>query len=124
MALRNTRVLGKVEAHAKTTGSVIGKTYRKPDDYSSLDAFRDLAGARVLVPFADDVEPLAHEIHAHPDITVFLDEVKVRKPDHLTYQARHLDIVLSPDVAPRSPTILANVSFGARYRSKPSLQRL
>lgn len=94
--VRHVRVAGKVEARAKTTGSVIGKAYRKPDTYSNLAAFRDLAGARVLVPFPGDVDPVASEVNSHPDLTVLLDEVKTRKPDELRYQARHLDVELGP----------------------------
>lgn len=92
--LRHTRIPGKVEARAKTTGSVIGKAYRKPEAYSSLGAFRDLAGARVLVPFSADVDPVARELHDHPDLTVLKDEMKTRKPDELKYQARHFDVQL------------------------------
>lgn len=92
--VRHTRVPGKVEARAKTTGSVIGKAYRKPDSYSTLAAFRDLAGARVLVPFTSDVEPIARELGQHPDLTVLKDETKTRRPDELRYLARHLDVEL------------------------------
>lgn len=92
--LQHTRIPGKVEARAKTTGSVIGKAYRKRDSYFALDAFRDLAGARVLVPFTMDVQPVARELSEHPDLTVLTDETKRRKPDELKYQARHLDIQL------------------------------
>jgi ppGpp synthetase/RelA/SpoT-type nucleotidyltranferase len=94
--LRQTRIPGKVEARTKTTGSVIGKVYRKPTEYTSLSRFKDLAGARVLVPFAADVEPIALEIHNHPDMVVAFDEVKKRKPTEIKYQARHLDLVLDP----------------------------
>ena len=101
--VRHTRIAGKVEARAKTTGSVIGKAYRK-DGYSSLAAFGDLAGARVLVPFTDDVEPIAAELHAHPDFDVIKDEPKIRKPDELKYQARHLDLELHADFGPPRPS--------------------
>lgn len=92
--IRHERISGKVEARAKTTGSVIGKAYRRPDTHSTLAAFGDLAGARVLVPFASDVEPVARELSEHPDFTVLKDEVKIRKPEELRYQARHLDVGL------------------------------
>lgn len=92
--LQARRTSGKVEARAKSTGSVIGKAYRKPETYSSLAGFRDLAGARVLLPFVGDIEPIARELDFHPDLTVVTDEMKTRKPDELRYQARHLDIAL------------------------------
>lgn len=108
-ALRHLRIPGKVEARAKTTGSVVGKAYRRPDAYEALSAFRDLAGARVLVPFTSDVEPVANELKGNPDLRVIKDEVKVRKADELTYQARHLDIELGPAFELTPP-----VDFGGR----------
>lgn len=97
--VRHTRTPAKVEARAKTTGSVIGKAYRKPESYSDLNAFGDLAGARVLVPFESDVEPIVGEIVGHPDLSVLKDETKVRRPHELIYQARHLDLELSRELA-------------------------
>ncbi|HLG00302.1 MAG TPA: hypothetical protein VI916_07515 [Acidimicrobiia bacterium] len=94
--VQHTKIPAKVEARAKTTGSVIGKAHRKPEVYSSLAAFDDLAGARVLVPFEADVVPVAQELRDHPYVVVIRDEIKVRKPDELSYQARHLDLELAP----------------------------
>lgn len=102
--IRHARIPGKVEARAKTTGSVIGKAYRRPETHSTLPAFGDLAGARVLVPFEADVEPVAHELKNHPDLTVIKDETKRRKPDELRYQARHLDVVLGAGLGVELPT--------------------
>jgi ppGpp synthetase/RelA/SpoT-type nucleotidyltranferase len=97
--VRYTRTPAKVEARAKTTGSVIGKAYRKGESSWHLADFADLAGARVLVPFESDIEPIVSEIVGHPDLAILRDETKVRRPDELTYQARHLDVQLSPEFA-------------------------
>jgi ppGpp synthetase/RelA/SpoT-type nucleotidyltranferase len=106
--IRRLRIPGKVEARAKSTGSVIGKAYRKPEKYSDLSLFGDLAAARVLVPFASDVEPTAREIVGHPAVSILRDETKIRKPDELTYQARHLDLVLDPEYGITVPPSFVN----------------
>lgn len=103
LIVQGVRVLAKVEARAKTTGSVIGKAYLKPDRYSELVAFPDLAGARVLLPFLDDADPVAEAVHAHPDLIVVNDETKRRAPDALEYQARHLDVQVVGDLLPTPP---------------------
>jgi ppGpp synthetase/RelA/SpoT-type nucleotidyltranferase len=94
--IRLLRIPGKVESRAKSTGSVIGKAYRKPGEYSVLASFGDLAAARILVPFASDVELVVRELSGHPDLTLRKDDEKVRKVNELTYQARHLDFILDP----------------------------
>jgi ppGpp synthetase/RelA/SpoT-type nucleotidyltranferase len=101
--IRHLRIPGRVEARAKSTGSVIGKAYRKPAEYADLANFRDLAGARVLVPFFEDVDPIAQELIGHPDLVVHKDETKVRAPDELTYQARHLDVELTAAFGLQAP---------------------
>jgi ppGpp synthetase/RelA/SpoT-type nucleotidyltranferase len=107
--VQRARVPAKVEARAKTTGSVIGKAYRKPERFGQLEEFPDLAGARVLVPFTEDVDPVATAIHAHPELRVIQDETKKRSPDKLLYQARHLDVEVLGDLVPSRPS-----EFGTR----------
>jgi ppGpp synthetase/RelA/SpoT-type nucleotidyltranferase len=103
------RIAAKVESRAKSSGSVFGKAHRKPDRYSELSNFLDLAAARVLVPFPSDVGPVADEIHSHPDFTVLSDETKTAAPDRLEYQARHLDLRLSENLVQDWPERLGGV---------------
>lgn len=90
--MRRLRISGKVEGRPKSTGSVVGKTMRKPDRYGDLAQFGDLAAARALVPFPSDVEPFASEIHRHPGFSVLEDDIKRRSPQMLHYQARHMEL--------------------------------
>lgn len=108
--VQHLRIPGKVEARAKSTGSVIGKAYRKPATYSTLGHFGDLAAARVLVPFASDVEPVVHEIRSKAGITVLDDDAKPVKVNELAYQARHLDLGLDIDAF----NLITPAGFGDR----------
>ena len=122
--LQHIRIGGKIEARAKTTGSVIGKAYRKPETYRSLADFRDLAGARVLVPFASDVEPVARELHGHSDLAVVKDEIKVRRPDELRYQARHLDVELRGSFGLHVPADFGDRPVGCEVQIQTLAQSL
>ncbi len=97
---RHARIRAETEARAKTLGSVVGKLYRKPDRYRQLADFRDLAGARVIVPFVSDVDPMAAAIGSHPSLDIITDETKVPQVAELSYQARHLDVQLLDDLVP------------------------
>ncbi len=101
--IRRLRIAGKVEARAKTTGSVIGKAHRKPADYSELKNFGDLAGARITVPFEHNVEPIVEELQSDPRLLIVEDDTKVAGPTDLTYQARHLQLQLSGPIVPPRP---------------------
>jgi ppGpp synthetase/RelA/SpoT-type nucleotidyltranferase len=98
------RLPAKVESRSKSSGSVFGKAFRKPDAYGELGAFRDLAAARVLVPFESMVTQVVDEISGHPDFVVVLDDKKSPKPDALGYSAHHVDVevtgALLPDDVP------------------------
>lgn len=138
-SLSHRRIFGKVEARAKTTGSVIGKAYRKPETYGDLESFTDLAAARALVPFISDVEPVVEEIAGHPHATIVKDEEIVREANEIDYQARHLDVLLDAEfmgdlVVPArdrpivcelqiqtlSQNLWANVSHLVVYKREPS----
>lgn len=108
-AVTHLRIPAKVESRSKTSGSVFGKSFRKPESYGELSAFGDLAAARVLVPFESMVEQVVAEIHGHPDFVVVSDDEKSPAADRLGYRARHLDIEVTgssvPDPAPFDPSV-------------------
>lgn len=88
----------KVEARAKTPGSVVGKLFRK-DGYTSLESFGDLVGGRVITTFKDQGDAVVEAVRAAEWCRVDADDRKAPKgPEHFGYRGRHLDVTLLTDV--------------------------
>ncbi len=98
--VRHLRLPAKVESRAKSTGSVIGKVMKDPDRFGGLYAIGDLAGVRAVVPFLDQVDLVAAEVHTHHSLRVLEDDTKTPPADKLAYTARHLQVELSPVFIP------------------------
>ena len=82
----------RVESRAKETGSLLGKAVRKKR--TDITTFRDLAGARVVVPFVQDVPRVVDAIRSDPLFDIH--DIEEKSPDtaSLEYRGVHIDLSL------------------------------
>ena len=93
----------------KDIDSFIKKASKKDDDDNPkyghpLEEIQDQIGARIIVFYKSDVEPVSKKILA--EFREVEDEiVKQRKPDIFSYEARHFVCLIPPDIkaAHKSP---------------------
>lgn len=114
----------RVEARAKDSGSVLGKAMRENELDLRADCFRDLAGARIVVPFDSSVPSIVEAIHGDERLEVIKEDAKQPGPDQLTYRGVHLDVRLLPSEEFASDLLGVPVPLYCEVQVKTSAQSL
>ena len=122
ISLHNMGILANVSSRAKGRPNFAEKLIRKQDEYpDAVNQFTDLCGARVIVNFANEIEPVCNFIQRYFDIdgTNSEDAVKRLGVSRFGYRSIHYIVSLNNEKVEK---LFIDMNLGAKGANlkKPS----
>lgn len=108
------KVIDSVSERIKTAASAAEKLERKGYEISyeqAVQRLNDLAGARIVCSFRDEVYQVAEYLIEHPQLTIIKTKDYIKKPKASGYQSVHLIVGMLYPYGEENETVRAEIQI-------------